>query len=253
MMSKLPKNVPSNADPGGMSLDELSRAFASMLGEENDKSETPLVVVGDPVLAPETADRERRRVDSDAPAESGETSAEDLFPINPRSILEGMLFVGRADNAPLTTEQMAGLMRGVTPTEIDGMVRELNAQYLAGGCAYTIISEGAGYRITLRPEFGPLRERMSGRTQAARLSPAAIEVLALIAYNEPLTAAEVNQMRGTPSGHILRQLVRRRLLRLERSEGKPSQSKYLTTERFLEVFHLNTLQDLPRSDDLARH
>jgi segregation and condensation protein B len=107
--------------------------------------------------------------------------------------------------------------------------------------------------LALLPEFGPLRERMLGRTRAARLSPAAIEVLALIAYNEPLTVAEVNRLRGSSSGHILRHLVSRRLLRLERTEGKPSQAKYFTTPRFLEVFRLSSLDDLPRSDDLARH
>src|SRR5262249_2986752 len=128
-----------------------------------------------------------------------------------------------------------------------------NTQYTAHGCPYTIISDGPGYRLILRPEFNSLRERMLGRARAARLSPAAVEILALIAYNEPLTSSEVSQQRGTPSGHILRQLVRRRLLRLEKVGAKSGPAKYFTTPRFLEVFHLNSLTDLPRSDDLSRH
>jgi segregation and condensation protein B len=244
--------TPSATDPGGMSLDQLSRAFATMLGEADDSS-APLVLAGDPILAPD-ADDQKQHANAEAPSKSIADQTDDAsFPINPRNILEAMLFVGRADNAPLTGEQMAGLMRGVAPAEIDGYVTELNTQYAAHGCPFTIVSDGPGYRLLLRTEFGPLRERMLGRARAARLSPAAVEVLALIAYNEPLTAAEVNQQRGTPSGHILRQLVRRRLLRLERADAKPSQTKYFTTSRFLELFHLNTLADLPRSDDLARH
>ena len=64
---------------------------------------------------------------------------------------------------------------------------------------------------------------MLGRACAARLSPAAVEILALIAYNEPLSSSEVSQQRGTPSGHILRQLVRRRLLRLEKAGANQAQ------------------------------
>jgi segregation and condensation protein B len=221
-----------------------------MLGAAED-SPAPLVVPGDPILDPEMEDRERR-ADVDRPASGGETG-EVSFPINPRSILEAMLFVGRADNAPLTSDQMAGLMRGVSSAEIDGYVVDLNAQYAAHGCPYLIVSDGPGYRLMLRAEFKSLRERMIGKARAARLSPAAVEVLALIAYNEPLTASEVNQQRGTPSGHILRQLVRRQLLRLERADAKPSQAKYFTTTRFLELFRLNALAELPRSDDLSRH
>jgi segregation and condensation protein B len=250
--SPITPNNSTPADAGGMSLDQLSQAFAAMLGEASESSDQPLVVVGETVLAPEADHREHQTVSSGSPTSTAAT-AEDPFPISPRGILEAMLFVGRPDNAPLTSEQMSGLMRGVTAAEIDGLVRDLNAHYALQGCPYTIASEGAGYRLLLRSEFTLLRERMLGRAPAARLSLAAVEVLALIAYNEPLTSAEVNQLRGTPSGHILRLLLRRRLLRLEQTDTKPSQARYFTTHRFLEVFHLNSLEDLPRSDDLARH
>ncbi len=232
-----------------MSLDQLSRAFATMLGEIDD-SPAPLVVAGDPIFAPET---DKQKQPPAAETATAAESSEDTFPVNPRTILEAMLFVGRADNAPLTSEQLAGLMRGVAAAEIDNYVTDLNAQYTAHGCPYAIVSDGPGYRLVLRSEFSSLRERMLGRARAARLSPAAVEILALIAYKEPLTSSEVTQQRGTPSGHILRQLVRRRLLRLEKAGAKSGPAKYFTTPRFLEVFHLNSLADLPRSDDLSRH
>jgi segregation and condensation protein B len=79
-----------------------------------------------------------------------------------------------------------------------------------------------------------------------------VEVLSLVAYREPLTVEEVNRLRGVPSGNILRHLVQRRLLRLERGQSKPRKSQYFTTDRFLEVFGLSSLNDLPRSDDPAR-
>ncbi|HZZ26720.1 MAG TPA: SMC-Scp complex subunit ScpB [Pirellulales bacterium] len=253
MANSTDKSQPAaQGESSGMSLDQLSQAFAAMLGPSSQSSGTPLVVAGDPVLAADTNEVAQNRAQPDSPVPA-EATPDDAFPITPRAILEAMLFVGRPDNLPLTSEQMAGLMRGVTAEEIDALICDLNAQYLANGAPYTIASQGAGYRLVLEREFGPVQERMLGRTRATRLSPVAIEVLAMVAYNEPLTAAEVNRLRGAPSGHVLRHLVRRRLLRLERGEGKPSQAKYFTTPRFLEVFRLQSLADLPRSDDLAKH
>jgi segregation and condensation protein B len=96
-----------------------------------------------------------------------------------------------------------------------------------------------------------VRDRYQRRIRAARLSPAAIEVLAMVAYRGPLTADEVSRLRGTPSGHILRQLVQRQLLRIERGEDKPRKAIYHTTQRFLSVFGLASINDLPKSEELA--
>jgi segregation and condensation protein B len=101
----------------------------------------------------------------------------------------------------------------------------------------------------LREEFNFVRERLYGRPRAARLSPAAIEVLAIVAYNEPVTAEQVARLRGTASGPVLAQLVRRELVKIERS-GDKRQACYITAPRFLELFGLASLQDLPRSKDV---
>lgn len=170
--------------------------------------------------------------------------------ISPASILEAMLFVGNLASEPLTSQRAAELMRGVTPEEISGLVDELNRRYSACGCAYHIVSEGAGYRMALREEFGAIRNRFYGRVREARLSQAAIDVLAIVAYQQPITAEQVNQHRGHPCNHLLTQLVRRRLLRVERDPGSPRVARYCTTDRFLGVFGLESLNDLPRSDDV---
>jgi segregation and condensation protein B len=145
---------------------------------------------------------------------------------------------------------VASLMRGVRPAEIDSLVRELNRDYAARNCPYTIVAEGAGYRLTLREPLARLRDQFYGRARRARLSQAAIEVLAAVAYTAPITADEVSRLRGMASGHILLQLVRRQLLRLERDADRPRQARYSTTDRFLELFGLSSLDDLPRSSDL---
>jgi segregation and condensation protein B len=156
-----------------------------------------------------------------------------------------MLFVGNRDSSPLPPAKAAELMRGVEPGEIAGLVDELNARYDAAGCAYQIVSEGAGYRLTLRAEHHPLREKFYGRVREAKLSQSAVDVLAVVAYQQPLTGEQVGRLRGRPSGHILAQLVHRQLLRIER-EGPRRTARYYTTERFLELFGLASLDDLPR-------
>ena len=127
-----------------------------------------------------------------------------------------MLFVGNRQNEPLDASQVAGLMRGVRPAEIDDLVRDLNREYEANRCPYRIIGEGAGYRLALRDKFHALRDKFYGRVQHARLSQAAVEVLSLVAYNGSLSGDEVAKLRGKPTGAILAQLVRRQLLALER-------------------------------------
>jgi segregation and condensation protein B len=175
--------------------------------------------------------------------------AEDRGEVSPRGILEAMLFVGSPDNQPLTGEEVARLIRGVEPDEVDRLVTEMNAQYAELGCPYEIASEGLGYRLVLKPAFHVVRDKFYGRLRETRLSQAAVEVLAVVAYHEPLTVQQVNELRGSASGAVLSQLVRRQLLRLDRGD-KTQPPRYSTTRRFLDLFGLESLGDLPRSQDV---
>ncbi|HEY2882705.1 MAG TPA: SMC-Scp complex subunit ScpB [Pirellulales bacterium] len=242
------------AESAGMSLDQLSRAFAAIVGKANSDASAPLVVVGESGSA--LPAEQGKTTATDAASEAGSSAAAEqadaeAIEVTPLAILEGALFVGHPDNVPLTAEVMAKLVRGATVEEIDGWVRQLNEAYAANACPYAIVSEGAGYRMVLRDEYSSLRNRFYGRIRSARLSPAAIEVLSLVAYNQPITGDDIGRLRGTPSGHILSQLVRRRLLQLKRGDTKPRKAHYSTTHRFLEVFNLRSLDDLPRSDELT--
>lgn len=170
--------------------------------------------------------------------------------LSPRTILEAMLFAGHPENEPLTSEQVAGLMRGVRPQEIDDLIAEINEVYQAEGAAYTIVSDGAGYRLALIDDLSGLRDKFHGRVRDARLTQAAIDVLAVVGYNQGSTLDDVDKLRGKPSGAILSQLVRRQLLRLERSQEKPRVTRYFTTERFLQLFGLSSLEELPHPHDM---
>ncbi len=246
--------LPALAQPAsspGLSLDDLSQAFAAMLGQGSDPYVAPPEAPADPIVAAEADIAAQAAAVLDLPAEL-EPLPEEHCELSPRSILEAMLFVGTPAGQPLTSQYVAGLMRGVRPEEIDDLIRDLNEQYQANNCAYAVVSAGEGYRLALRPEMNALRDKVLGRSKSAKLSAAAVEVLSLVAYNEPLAADDVSRLRNTPSGHILSQLVRRQLLRLERTQAKPPKTQYFTTRRFLELFGLASLEELPRSQEIER-
>jgi segregation and condensation protein B len=212
-----------------------------------DPDESPLSVLTeeDGEEVEEAGDDELEADDPSAGAANADAACE----ISPRTILEAMLFVGHPENQSLTSEKVASLMRGVRAQEIDELVVELNRSYDEEGCPYRIESVGAGYRLVLRDEFHSLRDVFYGRVKAAKLSQAAVDVLAIVAYKQPLTREEVDAMRGRPSGSLLAQLVRRQLLRLERPHDKPRTPRFCTTDRFLQLFGLESLRDLPSTPD----
>lgn len=227
-------NSAQPADDHGLSLEDLGEAYAQLVDGGADPYQDALP--------------------SEAPSEDGlenvEDDSDDEGDVTPRGILEAMLFVGNPDGEPLTSKYVASLMRGVSPREIDELVGELNAAYGEGGCPYRIESFGAGYLMKLRDEFAGLRDKFYGRVREARLSQPAVDVLALVAYRQPLTTDEVSKLRGTPSGAVLSQLVRRQLLRIERPDEKPRKPRYHTTDRFLHLFGLAAIEELPHSQDI---
>lgn len=222
------------ADDQGISLEELSRAYAELVGSALDPYEPPAPPGNDVATLVEVA---------------GEPAPPPECELSPRSILEAMLFVGHPQNEPLRSDQVAALMRGVMPREVDQLVEELNGIYREGKHPFQIVSAGAGYRLELCAEYDGLRAVFWGRVREARLSQPAVDILAIVAYQPGMTREQVDRLRSRPSSAILSQLVRRQLLRIERPDKKPRQPRYFTTDRFLQLFGLASLEELPRSQD----
>jgi segregation and condensation protein B len=249
-MSNLPEPPSDEPREEEISLRGLSEAFSQALGRA---AEDTLSAEGDVAGADASpAGDESVETLEHSPEIDDEVPADAACPVSPRSILEAMLFVDNRDNRPLDARQASELMRGVEPGEIPSLIAELNRDYLANDRPYRIVSEGSGYRLTLRRRYHPLRDKFYGRVREARLSQAAIDVLAIVAYEQPLSADEVNRLRGKPSNHVLAQLVRRQLLRIERPPAKTAKPLYHTTDRFLDLFGLERIEDLPQSEDLEQ-
>ncbi|MCA9049906.1 MAG: SMC-Scp complex subunit ScpB, partial [Planctomycetaceae bacterium] len=106
-----------------------------------------------------------------------------------------------------------------------------------------------GFRMELREEFGDIRMKVFGLgPREVRLSPEALEILAFIAYNQPVSRQALSEVRKSNTSTVVRQLLRLNLVELDRPEAKKSDVTYRTGNRFLRLFDLDTLEDLPNAD-----
>jgi segregation and condensation protein B len=164
-------------------------------------------------------------------------------------IVEALFFVG---GAPLSAARACEVVRGLTPEAFVQTVAALNRAYREQGRPYRIGPREQGYELALRPEFAAVRDRLLGATREARLSPPALDTLALVAYRQPVTRQEVDSLRGADSLALLRQLVRLGLIAVQRGDAAEKDVSYGTTARFLRLFGLRNLDDLPRTQDLQK-
>ncbi|MEM6471771.1 MAG: SMC-Scp complex subunit ScpB [Planctomycetota bacterium] len=177
--------------------------------------------------------------------------------VHPAGIIEAALFVGHPENEVLSAAMLASLMRDVTEDEVVEHIDSLNDSYRRAGQALRIVSEETGYKMAIAPAVENVRQSFLGKVREARLSQAAIEVLALVAYQPGVTTQTIQDQRGRESGALLNQLVRRRLIEMRREKPKDAGGEnsgrkvahYYPSERFFALFGLESLEDLPLVDE----
>jgi segregation and condensation protein B len=164
-----------------------------------------------------------------------------------RRIVEALIL---SSAEPISATRLAELIPYCKPAKADELVEELNAEYIKHGRAFEICAVAGGYQLRSLPEFAPYLQQIL-KTRPLRLSQAALETLAIVAYRQPVTRAEVEQIRGVDAGPVLRGLIERKLVRIAGHRDLPGRPMlYATTRRFLEVFELSRLEDLPTLRDL---
>ena len=194
-------------------------------------------------------DQRREEDVPDAQPEVTPAADESAAPPPLRRIIEAMLFVG---GAALTAQRAAEAVRGLTAEQFREILDGLNRDYRRQGRPYRIQVREHGCELVLQPRFRGVLDRLYGTTREARLSPAALDVLALVAYRQPISKQEVETLRGADSAGALRQLVRLGLIVVRRGEAGQRDVTYSTTARFLSLFQLRSLDDLPRTQDLQK-
>lgn len=163
-------------------------------------------------------------------------------------MIEALLF---ASDAPLSAADLARLDDRLDEDTVSAVIEELRREYDATERSFQIQEIAGGYQLLTRPEYAVVLEQWETVPRTTRLSLPALEVLAIIAYRQPIGRAEIEEIRGVQSAAVLRTLQERGLIdTVARAEGLGRPMLYGTTARFLEHFGFRGLEDLPRPEEL---
>jgi segregation and condensation protein B len=165
-----------------------------------------------------------------------------------KNIIESLLLV---TEEPLTIDRIKNILIEPGRKEIQNALTELSAEYEARKGGFLLREVAGGYQIRTRPEYREWIKRLI-HSKPLRLSKAALETLAIIAYKQPIIRSDIEHIRGVNCGGILRMLFERKLIRiLGRKEIPGRPIIYATTKQFLETFDLKDLKDLPTPEEIA--
>lgn len=164
-------------------------------------------------------------------------------------LLEAALF---ASPRPIPTDELCALDADASKAAVQSALDELREHYNVDGHGVELVEQGGGWQVLTRPEYTEAIERAQMAVRPHRLSGAALETLAIIAYRQPIGRADIAEIRGVDVGAILKSLLERGLVDVvARGEGLGRPLLYGTTPLFLEQFALRHLEELPRIDELA--
>lgn len=162
--------------------------------------------------------------------------------------LEAALFLSRE---PISTRKLANVAKLADGTEARTLLKLLARRYEERASAMQVVEVAGGVQLLTRPAVADWVRRLHGESEVIRLSPPALETLAVVAYRQPVVRAEIEAIRGVQCGEILRVLMERDLLRIVgRSEELGRPFLYGTTKKFLQVFGLRRLEQLPPIDQI---
>lgn len=166
--------------------------------------------------------------------------------MNLKGVLEGILFV--VGDEGITLNKICEIM-SITMDEAKELLKDLKSTYESDERGIRISYLGDAFKLTTKQEHKEYYEKLVENTDNNLLSPSALEVLAIVAYNQPITRVEIDEMRGVSSVHMLRRLVAKGLLKEAGKSTMPGRPNlYKTTSDFLDYFGLATIDDLPSID-----
>jgi len=200
-------------------------------------------------------DQDDPRFDTDQPDPQFDTDQDDQPDQNEReittaSVIEAILF---AADEPVTAIKLREIIGAGTTKQISEHIDQLNCKYRQMDCTFRIESIAGGYQMLTQPQFNPWLRKLIKVRSETKLSPAALETLAIIAYKQPIIRVDIESIRGVGAGEMVRQLAEKGLVKIVgRAEELGRPLLYGTTRKFLEVFGLNNLEDLPTAEDLKK-
>lgn len=185
-----------------------------------------------------------------APMAEGDVEAAELSDAEVERELAALLF---ASTEPLSSGKLQSLLGGASAARVEEGLRALSTRLATAQLPWELRQIAGGWQIYTTPDVAETVARLQKVKKDEKVSPAGLETLAIVAYRQPVTKAEIEAIRGVQVGPILRTLVDRGLVKVAgRSEDPGHPLLYGTTKRFLENFGLASLDDLPRDGELLR-
>ena len=222
---------------------EETAAEAEDASPEGEASEAPPASDSPEDAAP-SSDESSEESDDVAPEHEEDLTDEELM-----RELSALLF---ASPEPLSPAKLAKVI-GVRQGRVKEALVQLSERLAQAGIGFEVRGLAGGITLMTRPELSDSVAKLSKHAAVERISAAALETLAVIAYRQPVTKAEIEAIRGVQAGPILRSLVDRGLAKVVgRSDVPGHPLQYGTTKEFLDRFGLESLKDLPRDGELAR-
>jgi segregation and condensation protein B len=183
----------------------------------------------------------------DTPDDAADEASSASLPQIDLGLLEALLM---GTHHPLTAGRIAELMEIDSTKPIRKAIKELNSQYTETNRSFRIEQVAGGYQILTLPQFGESLKRLHQREIDAKLTKAALETLAIIAYKQPVLRADIEAIRGVACGETVRSLMEKHLVKIAGRAEEPGRPiLYGTTKRFLELFGLNSTKDLPQAEE----
>lgn len=171
-----------------------------------------------------------------------------IFKVNGfKKIIEAILFVS---NEPVSEKRLKDFL-SLSEKEIEEIISSLNDEYEKTARIFRIRKIAKGYQLFTLPEYSDYLNKFYTDKKKKRLSPSALEVLAIIAYHQPITKQEIEKIRGVDSTYILNILLEKKLIKIEGRAKKPGAPfLYSLTKEFLKYFGLNSFEDLPKKEEI---
>lgn len=181
--------------------------------------------------------------------ESTQPPQSDDFEPTIESVAEAVLF---ASDEPLRLERLADIV-GTGVKQLRQYIEQLNSKYQANNNAFRIEQIAGGYQMLTLSGYNHWLSKLLRVRSDGKLSPAALETLAIIAYKQPVIRVDIEAIRGVAAGDMIRNLMYKRLVKiLGRAEVLGRPMLYGTTRKFLQIFGLNSLKDLPEVEELKK-
>ncbi|MEN6386999.1 MAG: SMC-Scp complex subunit ScpB [Phycisphaerales bacterium] len=223
-------------------MEEFEQQEAEIIDESSENEQT------------EEAQQEESNHEDSIQSDNPELAAESqALPqdITIESVIEAILF---ATDEPLSVDRLVNIAQfNGGAKQIKKCIETLNQQYVETKRSFRIEEIAGGFQMMTLPEYNNWLKNMLKQRSDNKLSPAALETLAIIAYKQPIIRADIEAIRGVACGEIVRTLMYKGLVKIAgKAEilGRPL--LYGTTKKFLQVFGLSDLKDLPKAEDLKQ-